>query len=124
MKRPFAWIAAGACAALAACDLPLATACTDEGRFAVVAEVREAGTGTPLREAWLIIRQGTYVDSAGGPDAPPTLAAGPEREGTFDVTVRRAGYLDWEREDVAVARAGECRKLQTAYLTADLVRAP
>ncbi len=103
-----------------------ACACTDEGSFAVNVRVVDAATGASRADgATLVVREGAYADSmTGGPGSPPVLAAAPEREGTYEVTVRRAGYRDWTRSGVRVGRGGSCNGLRSALLTAELEPLP
>lgn len=122
------WPVMAAALLLSGCTNPFGFACTDIGRFAVHVEVRDAATNAPAVEgATLTIRDGEYVESRRGEPgapAPPVLAAGAERAGTYRVTVRKEGYRDWVREDVRVKRAGWCDELQPVQLTARLERAP
>lgn len=88
-------------------------ACTDIARASVAVTVEDSITGAPIASgATLVVRDGAFVDSvsfpAGQLNADSWALATPnsyERPGTYDVTVRRAGYLQWEREDVTVRRA-------------------
>lgn len=104
---------------LSACD-PLGLvsySCTDEGNYAIVASVRDAATDTLLTGATLTIQDGEFRESTSGGFS---LAAGAEREGVYDVTVERAGFETWRRENVAVRREGRCEDLKTVRLTARL----
>lgn len=100
----------------------IGVACPDVGSYAVNVEVRDAVTGVPATEgAILIVQEGEYADTVqGGPGAPPVLAAAPERPGTYNVLVQKAGYQDWTRQDVRVRRGGGCDRLKSARLTANL----
>jgi hypothetical protein len=67
-----------------------------------------------------------YADSVTAPAGPPpvgfprlVVSSAYERPGLYAVTVRRAGYIDWVRENVQVNTA-ECG-LYTVDLTARLV---
>ncbi|HYH81360.1 MAG TPA: hypothetical protein VEX86_16265 [Longimicrobium sp.] len=111
---------------LAGCLSPVGVGCTAIGRFAVNVEVRDSASGAAAADgATLVIREGEYADSvvsAIGIQVPPVLAAGAERPGTYQVTVRKNGYQPWTREGVRVGREGRCDELQSARLTARLMR--
>jgi hypothetical protein len=87
--------------------------CNLVARASVAVTVEDSITGAPIAAgATLIVRDGAFVDSvsfpAGQLNADTWALATPnsyERAGTYDVTVRRDGYLQWEREDVEVRRA-------------------
>jgi hypothetical protein len=76
--------------------------------------------------ARLMIRDGAYVDSSAMPanrpdlDALPLWGAG-ERAGIYAITVRKPGFVDWEKAGVRVTK-NECH-VNTRELTAQLVRA-
>ena len=89
--------------------------CTDAGNFAILVAVRSAATNEPLPGATLTIREGEFADSAGGGTV---LAAGIEREGTYEVTVERDGFEAWRRDGVRARRTGHCEDLRTVRLTA------
>lgn len=103
---------------LAACQSPVY--CTGSVDPSIVVEVRDSLTGAPAASgATLLVR------SARGGEATPgtswgdlTLQWGEEQAGTFDVTVRKPGYVDWLRDDVQVPR-GQCHVV-TARLLARL----
>jgi hypothetical protein len=109
---------------LAGCNV-----CGPIARFAIEVAPVDALSRQPLAEgAVLVIRDGTYVDSATiiNPPlgTPPILVAGFDRPGTYDVLVRRENYLPWTREGVRVTRGGACRDLRSVELIAELERAP
>lgn len=67
---------------------------------------------------------GDYTESLPQPNGIGgiTFVAAFERPGTYDVTVRAAGYQDWIRNDVLVGRQpGKCGYLTTAQLRARMV---
>lgn len=102
---------------LSGCGELLGTQCSDEGRFAVNVEVRDARTGSALTEGVVvIIQEGPYADTARSPD----LAAGFERPGTYDVRVQKTGYQEWTQRGVQVTRSGGCDRLRSAKVTAQL----
>jgi hypothetical protein len=116
--------------ALGACDSldsgPIA--CTDIFLWGLHVAVQDSATGTPSASgAQLIARDGAYADTSSFPPNRPDLdglhlvAAG-EREGTYTVTVRKAGFVDWERSGIVVT-ADECH-VRPVALTARLKRAP
>lgn len=81
----------------------------------MTAQARDARTNTQLTEGIvLIIRDGTYADTA----RYPVLAAGPERAGTYDVRVQKAGYQEWTKQSVRVTRGGGCKRLRTVTVNA------
>ena len=114
----------GACDAL---DSP-PVYCTDNFVWGLQVQVEDSITSAPSASgAQLIARDGAYADTASyAPNRPdlddlPLVAAG-ERAGTYTVTVRKSGFLDWERSNVVVT-ADECH-VRPVALTARLERAP
>jgi hypothetical protein len=108
---------------------PTGFVCTDDFRFGLNVTVVDSVTGTPPASAVLIARDGAFVDSVGPAtphqlvlNGPPVLllSTAGERPGTYDLTVRAAGYRDWARAGVAVT-ADECHVKQVAF-TARLQR--
>jgi hypothetical protein len=98
--------------------------CPTDIRYALEVAVADSVTGAPAASgARLVVRDGAYADSgellAGRPelDAMPLQAAA-ERAGTYEVTVRKAGYRAWAARDVGVD-ANECH-VETRRLTARL----
>jgi hypothetical protein len=98
--------------------------CTGEMRPGILVAVRDSLTDAPLAPgAELIVRDGTYADTTAFPPNEPAaetqrLAAAYERAGTYTVTVRKAGFVDWVRTGVVVT-ADECH-VQTVSLIARL----
>lgn len=132
----WAGLALGPAVTLAGCVDNLAI-CTDSGsgtvvvvasQAAIVVQVRDAMTGTPLAAgARGTIRDGDYVDSLRAQPAdtsgrPLTLSAGRGRPGTYTVTVVHAGYQTWQQNSVVVA-LGSCG-LGSQVLHADLEPVP
>lgn len=102
--------------------------CTANFVFGLSVAVQDSTTGAPAASgAELIARDGAYADTAGFPpgrpdlDAQPLVSAG-ERPGTYTVTVRKPGFVDWVRSGVVVT-ADECH-VHTVELTARLRPAP
>jgi len=98
--------------------------CAGEQGYAVQANITDSATGRPLAyRSSLIIREGTFVDSVSGTlgDSATTtfLLAGRDREGTYDVTVRREGSRVWTRANV-VAKRDRCGDLQGSELNVRL----
>ncbi|HEX8272952.1 MAG TPA: hypothetical protein VF615_09970 [Longimicrobiaceae bacterium] len=95
------------------------TVCTMEARSAVTVEMRDARTGAALTgPATLTVRDGAFVETAEFPAELSSIGVAHERAGVYVVTVKKAGYRDWTRADVAV-RSDECH-VQTAVLRAEL----
>lgn len=126
----------GVCAAalmlaITACDPDvIGIACTLEARAAisitVVDSVTRAGIGAG---ATLILQEGAYRDSVTFPADQPYYNSTPlwgfasaEREGTYDVRVRRPGYQLWERRGVRVT-SDQCH-VNTVELEARLQALP
>lgn len=116
--------------AVAGCDLldSSATICTANFVFGLVVAVQDSSTGAPAASgAQLIAQDGTWADTVGFPpsrpdlDAQPLVSAG-ERAGSYAVTVRKAGFQDWQRTGVVVT-ADECH-VHPVELTARLQPAP
>ena len=121
-------IGATAATAVAACDLLTPDLCDTGIAYGVTVEVVDSATGQPAAfgaSGW--VRDGQYVDSlqivgfAGGDSLSASLlAAAEERPGTYEVFVRKPGYLDWRLPGV-FARDGECG-VSTARVVARLLR--
>lgn len=95
------------------------TVCTLEARSAVTVELRDARSGAALTgPATLTVRDGAFVETAEFPAELSTIGVAHERAGVYVVTVKKAGYRDWTRADVAV-KSDECH-VQTAVLRAEL----
>jgi hypothetical protein len=119
------------CALAAAChDGPTSVVCADYAAPSIQVLVRDAATGAYLGAGSTFVqRSGSYADSASLPidlDLPYDLSlvveSAFERSGTYDVTVRRAGYVTWERSAVHVA-SGVCH-VETVRLEAHLQASP
>jgi hypothetical protein len=90
--------------------------------------VRDDVTGAYIASgASVVLRDGLFTDSvafpAGVPAYDPLSLSPPnsfERAGVYIVTVRRAGYVEWERQDVTVTQ-GRCH-VRTVVLTARLTQ--
>lgn len=116
--------------ALSACDIvesggPI---CTAQFVSGLHVSVQDSVTGAPAASgARLTAVDGSYRDTVSAPAQRPDLngqvllAAG-ERPGSYDVTVSKTGYLDWQRSNVVVT-ADECHVIPVA-LTARLKPAP
>lgn len=117
--------------AAAGCDLldnNAGVACTENFAFGLQVAVQDSSTGAPAASgAQLIARDGAWADTVAFPsnrpdlDAQPLVSAG-ERPGTYTVTVRKAGFRDWQRTGVVVT-ADECH-VHPVDLTARLQAAP
>lgn len=109
---------------LAACPNPMdGGVCTTEARTAVSVEMRDGRTGAALTgPATLAVREGAFSDSAEIPAGHSTAGVAYERAGVYVVTVKKEGYVDWTRANVAVRR-GECH-VETVRLEALLEPAP
>jgi hypothetical protein len=101
--------------------------CTDIAMAAINVKVLDSasGLGLSFSNLWARARDGTYTDSTLVPftiaaNAPRTFGLAYEREGTYEVTVRAAGYREWTRPNVVVKR-DECHVIPVA-LTAYLQR--
>jgi hypothetical protein len=91
--------------------------------------VRDDATGAFIGAgATLVQRDGAFVDSVSFPADAPTYNTVPlathdalERAGEYTITVRRAGFADWERTGIVVSD-GRCN-VRTVHLTAFLTPA-
>jgi hypothetical protein len=125
IARAFTFALGVACASCAGGLEPVFCAAVVEPALTV--KVIDDLTGENISAgATLIARDGDFVDSVTVPVDEPVLDARgvsmsgtAERPGTYDVTVRRAGFADWQRDGVQVAD-GRCNVL-TVELTARLV---
>lgn len=66
--------------------------CVGTGGPSVLVEVRGPDDEPAAYGASIIIRDGAFVDSTGGPVWPRYLGAGNRRPGTYEVTVTKPGY--------------------------------
>ena len=120
----FSVLAFGACDALDSQPVY----CTENFVWGLQVTVQNSATGAPSASgAQLVARDGVYADTSSFPPNRPDLENQPlvgagEREGTYTVTVRKDGFLDWERTNVVVT-ADECH-VRPVALTAPLERAP
>ncbi len=90
---------------------------------AIVVEVKDAQSGTPLAQgANGAVHDGAYVDSLNPFEAGSSLQAAFERPGTYTVEVQRTGYQAWTASDVRVTRQ-QCGVI-TVRLLATLVPRP
>jgi hypothetical protein len=103
--------------------------CSTDIRPGIDIEVRDSRTGAPAAcGATAEIREDDYVEAldaasrcVGMPDTTALFGAW-ERAGTYKVTVHKAGYLEWAKDDVMVV-AGKCH-VETVTLQANLEPAP
>jgi len=102
--------------------------CTGQFVSGIHVSVQDSVTGVPAASgATLIAIDGSYADTASIPAQRPdldsrTLLAAGERAGTYDLTVRKAGFLDWHRTSVVVT-PNECH-VNPVEMTARLKPAP
>ncbi|HEV2145927.1 MAG TPA: hypothetical protein VGR37_00775 [Longimicrobiaceae bacterium] len=97
--------------------------CTDDARPGVIVQLRQAPDGSELSgPATVIVRDGTYADTAHVPAGMSSAGLAHERAGVYEVVVRKFGYTDWKRAGVAV-EDGECH-VRTVRLRADLQPTP
>jgi len=117
----------GASVGLSGCVDNLAI-CVDSGGdvgvagVAIVIEVTDAETGASLVDgARGAISDGSYIDSlrVRTSGTVPTLQAGNDRPGRYDVTVLHPGYQTWHASQVEVGVDG-CGGVSSRVLHADL----
>lgn len=115
----------------AGCDLldeNLGVECTDNFVNGLEVAVQDSSTGAPAASgAELIAQDGAWADTVRFPPNRPEydalrLASAGERPGTYTVTVRKAGFRDWQRSGIVVT-ADECH-VHTVELMARLQPAP
>jgi hypothetical protein len=110
-------------ASVTSCSLIFPTdMCTANVAAGVNVLVQDSASGARVASgAQLMVRDGAYADASSIPPNHPELDSLPlqgawERGGTYSVTVRRAGYRDWTRNNVGVTK-GSCH-VNTVTLTA------
>ncbi len=92
-------------------------------------ELRDSLTGAGISDSVtvLVSERGARVDSVvsviGPGELPPYIGAAYGRAGRFHVRVSRPGYVDWQRDDVVVAREAVCNQVVPVALVARLQRA-
>jgi hypothetical protein len=102
--------------------------CTLNLVWGISVQVRDSVNGAlGASGAKLVARSGTYADSMSYPAGHPemdagTLVAAGEHAGLFTVTITKAGYRDWTKNDVRVT-GDECH-VNTTELTALLQPLP
>lgn len=108
---------------LAGCN-SLGPTCTTEAPPAIHVSVEHAEFGEPIDDALVVVKDGSFADSArtdaagpGGPHFWVSFAS--ERPGTYTVRAEKSGFVDWIREDVT-ATEGRCH-VNTVQLRAHLV---
>lgn len=127
MLKPLRLFSFGVVVALTGCQDSLGIVCTLEARPSVSVLVRDSATGASIASGATLVQQdGDFIDSAffpaGEPQLDPYALSTPrsaERPGVYNLTVRRAGYADWERQGVRVTR-DRCH-VNTVTLTARLI---
>ncbi len=98
--------------------------CSTEARVGIQITVRDARTGLPAANNVIAIAQdNSFIDTLrtfpfGNPDSALTLHGVYERAGTYAVILKKSGYRDWIRTNVAVNR-DECHVI-TVQLDARL----
>jgi hypothetical protein len=98
--------------------------CTAEVRAGVSVTVTDGVSGQPLSGVTgELVGTDGYTETAGpspgGQASSNTLAFAYERAGTYSLTLRRDGYLDWRLSDITVTR-DPCH-VQTVSLQAAMV---
>ena len=113
------------CAAVAACQLPFADEqiCARPGFHGVAVAARDA-TGRPAAlGATLIVRDGTYADTAVGEYDSLIVGAADNRAGTYSIRVSRPWYLSVEQQEVHVP-GGPCGADETVVVPVTLPLMP
>ena len=111
----------------AGCSGSTSPLCTAEFRFGLSVYVNDSVTNAPIASgASLVARDGSFADSVTFPSSRPDLDALPlvsagEREGTYQISVLKPGYLSWSRSNLLITR-NECH-VNPVRLTALLRRA-
>ena len=136
MRKPFAIIAACSLGVAGACHESPTTikvpiiACVLIGIPGLIVHVHDGQTGLYAASGSTVVaRSGTYADSLRvATTAADSVAVwlADNRPGTYDVVVRKAGYLDWTQTGVVVVPgAAPCPQLvTTTNVDARLQRGP
>jgi len=115
--------------ALCGCQLPFdGYNCTASIEPAIVAEIRDAVTGTPLAlGATAVVRDGAYVDTLtpyerldATEESLYSRRGAEERPGSYSVEVRHPGYVTWTTSGVGAGR-GKCH-VETKRVRVGMVR--
>ena len=136
MRKPFAIVAACSLAVASAChksptavQVPIVV-CPAIGIAGLIVHVHDGQTGLfAASGSTVVARSGTYADSlrvaTNAADSFGVQLA-ENRPGTYDVVVRKAGYLDWTQTGVVVVPgAAPCPELvKTTNVDAMLQRGP
>ena len=117
-------LAAAALVPLAACHtLPEDVVCPAIAEAAITVTAQDSVTGAVITPgATAIARDGAYVDSATAQPQFTSIGLAYEHPGTFEVTVRHAGYQTWTKSGIEVKR-GVCN-VEGVSLVARLVPTP
>jgi hypothetical protein len=113
MRRRQLLLTLGFGLAASSCGLfPTGVKCTTAGRVAVVVLLRDSITLQPAHPgATVVARDGAYADSvvfpAGQAQGFSPAALGPNRAGTYAVTVTKSGHRPWARGGI-VAGTDRC----------------
>lgn len=128
MSRVTAITAIASAAFALACEEPLVT-CAGTGSPAFIAEVRDAGSGSPAAfGAMLITRFGTLVDTttprfqeSEALTATTIMSGMGYRPGHWSVSVEKDGYAEWTRADLTLPAAGPCGDGESVLLQVELI---
>ena len=95
--------------ALAACaEISDPVACPAYIPSALQVTVQDSVTGANVTPgATLVLRDGAYADSVTAPPIVSAVGLGPNRAGTFTLTVRQSGYQTWTKTGIEVEE-GQC----------------
>jgi hypothetical protein len=106
--------------ALAACaEIAEPVACPAWIPPAVQVTAQDSVTGANVTPgATLVLRDGAYADSVTAPPIMTSVGLGPNRAGTFSLTVRQTGYQSWTKTAIK-AEEGQCG-VQTVPVVARL----
>ena len=112
---------------LAGCssNLPTDIACTAEARAGIIVHVRAESDGAPSADgAVMRIREGSFVQVVDQTIDGLTLFGATERKGVYVVSVEKAGFETWARNDVRVEQTADGCHVITVQLEARLQRLP